>query len=111
MSLTDDHFEDIVRAVLAVSQPAAIILFGSYARGDVHQFSDLDLLVIRKKEFRTGESRRKELGLLYRSISKICGVPKDIILFTKSEFQSWKNTTNHMAASASKEGRVLYGQV
>ena len=44
----------VVSAVLAVCEPKAVILFGSYARGDTHRFSDLDLLVIRKKEFKTG---------------------------------------------------------
>jgi predicted nucleotidyltransferase len=111
MTPADDQFKGIVQAILAVSQPSAIILFGSHARGAAHKFSDVDLLVIRKEEFRPGESRRKELGQLYRSISKISGVPKDIILYTGNEFRSWKNTTNHMAASAFKEGRVLYGQV
>ena len=111
MPVTDGDFEDIVRAILAVSQPAAIILFGSHARGDVHEFSDVDLMVIRKDEFRSGESRRKELGRLYRSISKIYEAPKDIILYTEDEFRSWKDTTNHTAASALKEGRVIYGEV
>jgi hypothetical protein len=35
----------------------------------------------------------------------------DVLLFTKSEFLNWKNTTNHMISVASKEGRVLYGQI
>ena len=111
MRLTDDDLEAIVDAVLAVSKPAAVILFGSHARGDFHQFSDIDLLVIRTTDFQMGESRRKELGRLYRSVSEICSTPKDIVLFTKDEFLSWRNTTNHMASLAWREGRVLYGQI
>jgi predicted nucleotidyltransferase len=53
--LTCEHFQEIVTAILSVSQPAAIILFGSYARDQVHKFSDVDLLVIRDAEFRAGE--------------------------------------------------------
>jgi uncharacterized protein len=109
--LTDEHLESIVRAIVAVRQPSAVILFGSYARGDVHQFSDVDLLVIRRNEFQTGESRRKELGLMYRAVSEICSTPKDIILYTPDEFFAWRNTTNHMAAVAWKEGRILHGQI
>lgn len=111
MSLTSDQLNELVSAVLAVSQPAAVILFGSQARGDVHQFSDVDLLVIRNGEFREGESRRRELGSLYRSVSQRCDIPKDIVLFTKAEFLSWRNTTNHMTSLAWREGRLLYGQV
>ena len=104
-------FDLIVQSLLSVSDPAAIILFGSYARGDNHQFSDVDLLVVRRRDFEHGESRRRELGHLYRSMSGVCAIPKDIILFTLDEFYSWKDTTNHMVSVAWKEGRVLYGQV
>ena len=85
--------------------------FGSHARGDTHRYSDLDLLVIRKEEFKNGENRRKELGRIYRSVSQACAIPKDILLITNKEFLDWRDTTNHMAAVAWKEGRVLYGQV
>jgi predicted nucleotidyltransferase len=109
--LTNDRFKDIVASILSVSEPAAIILFGSYARNQVHEFSDVDLLVVRSAEFKAGESRRKELGRLYRSVTETCGTPKDIILFTRDEVLAWKDTTNHMISVACKEGRFLYGQV
>src|SRR6266436_2807809 len=101
--LTREHLQEIVAAILSVSRPAAVILFGSYARNQVHEFSDVDLLVIRNAEFGEGESRRKELGRLYRSVTKTCGTPKDIILFTKEEVSTWKDTTNHMVAVACRE--------
>lgn len=106
-----EPFKDIVQAVLTVMHPAAIILVGSHARGDTHERSDLDLLVIRDRDFKPGESRRRELGTLYRAISKTCDLPKDVLLFTKNEFLNWKGTTNHMVSLASKEGRVLYGEI
>ena len=109
--LTELDFQQIVKSLLSVSDPAAIVLFGSYARGDVHPYSDIDLMVLRRRDFRGGESRRKELGLLYRSVTEICDTPKDIVLFTLNEYYSWRETTNHMIAVAWKEGRVLYGQV
>jgi predicted nucleotidyltransferase len=109
--LTGESFENILHAILAVCQPKAVILFGSYARGDVHQYSDVDLLVIRQNEFHPGESRRRELGRIYRSVSQVCDIPKDIILFTDNEFKSWRNTSNHMASLAWKEGKIIYGKV
>lgn len=111
MAPSAEAFKDIVDAVLTVMRPAAIVLVGSQARGDTHEGSDIDLLVIRENDFKPGESRRKELGSLYRAVTKTCELPKDILLFTKSEFLNWKNTTNHMVSLASKEGRVLYGQI
>jgi len=111
MAPPTDPFKDIVKAVLTVMRPTAIVLVGSQARGDTHEGSDIDLLIIREQDFKPGESRRKELGSLYRAVAKTCELPKDILLFTKSEFLNWKDPTNHMVSPASKEGRVLYGQI
>ena len=106
-----EAFGEVVRAVLSVTRPAAVVLFGSHARGDARRDSDLDLLVIRENAFGPGESRRRELGSIYRATAKAWDSPKDIILLTKPEFIAWKDTKNHMASVAWKEGRVLYGQV
>lgn len=111
MPLTPADLSDIVAAIRSELEPAAIVLFGSYARGDATPTSDLDLLVIRKTEFRPGESRRRELGRLYRVVAKTCSVSKDILLFTRSELLDWRDTTNHVLAVALREGRVLYGEV
>ena len=100
-----------VDAIVRVSDPAAVVLFGSYARGDASENSDVDLLVIRSNEFKPGQSRRGELGQLYRSASKVCDIPKDILLFTRGEVEAWRGTTNHMIAAALKEGRLLYGEI
>jgi len=104
-------FDDVVQAIRSVAEPSAIVLFGSYARGDPTDRSDIDLLVVRRQDFRSGESRRKELGRLYRAVTEKVGIPKDILLLTKREFEDWRNTTNHPASEAFREGRVLYGEV
>jgi predicted nucleotidyltransferase len=106
-----ESFGDVVQAVLSVTRPAAVVLFGSHARGDARADSDIDLLVVREKDFAPGESRRHELGSIYRAVTRTRAVPKDIILLTKPEFMAWRNTTNHMASIAWKEGQVLYGEV
>jgi predicted nucleotidyltransferase len=104
-------FSDVVRAIRSVAEPSAIVLFGSYARGNANDQSDIDLLVIRSRDFSQGESRRKELGRLYRAVAARVSIPKDILLLTKREFEDWRTTTNHPASEAFREGRVLYGEV
>jgi len=111
MSRPREAFGDIVQAVLSVTRPAAVVLFGSHARGDARADSDIDLLVIREEDFAPGESRRHELGSIYRAVARTRAAPKDIILLTKPEFMAWRNTRNHMASVAWKEGQLLYGKV
>jgi predicted nucleotidyltransferase len=42
------EIDKIVRRVVDIYQPEKIILFGSYAYGEPHADSDLDLLIIKK---------------------------------------------------------------
>ena len=40
------HLEAYVGRVVEELRPQAVVLYGSFARGDVHEASDLDLLVV-----------------------------------------------------------------
>ena len=111
MRATETTFDEIVQAIRSVAEPSAVVLFGSYARGNANEQSDIDLLVVRNRDFIPGESRRKELGRLYRAVAARVGIPKDILLLTKHEFEDWRSTTNHPASEAFREGKVLYGEV
>ena len=111
MQVTSEQLDRIVDQISSVVDPAGVVLFGSFARGDAHDHSDLDLMIIRDRDFQAGESRRKELGAIYRAVHELPEVPKDILLFTKSEFLEWRETTNHMIAVAWREGRVLSGEI
>jgi predicted nucleotidyltransferase len=94
------------RIVHAVS-PEKIILFGSYARGNEHAGSDLDLLIIQEKPFIPDGNRRKEMGMLWRMLADI-KIPKDILIYTPQEAAVWESSPNHIVAIALREGVVLY---
>jgi predicted nucleotidyltransferase len=109
--LSEQNLAEIVAAIRSVLEPQAIILFGSQARGTATADSDIDLLVVRKDDFRPGESRRAEIGRLYDAVTDVCAIPKDILLFTDAEYRDWKETTNHPLAQARRGGRILYGEL
>ncbi|MCY3598654.1 MAG: nucleotidyltransferase domain-containing protein [Gemmatimonadetes bacterium] len=46
-SVDDSTLDEIIRRIVAVSQPEKVILFGSAARNEMGPHSDIDLLVIK----------------------------------------------------------------
>jgi predicted nucleotidyltransferase len=92
-----------VRVASAASSPARVILFGSYARGDASDDSDLDLLVVEKEVADpTGEYLR-----LRDAVGNV-GVGVDLLLFSESEFALRKQWWTTPAYWAEREGRLLY---
>ncbi|MDO8892883.1 MAG: nucleotidyltransferase domain-containing protein [Sulfurimicrobium sp.] len=104
-TLLQQMVETIVREV----SPETIILFGSRARGDARLDSDVDLLVVESEPFSPQRSRRKEAARLYMALRGLA-VSKDILLYSRDEFDHWKNSPNHVAGRAYSEGRVLHGR-
>lgn len=77
-------------AVLQKAAPGAkIMLFGSYARGDATEESDLDLLVV---EPQLG-SRREEMTRLNRVLQPL-GIPVDIIVISQQTYDKWAQIRN-----------------
>jgi predicted nucleotidyltransferase len=99
---TDLVGEMVARIVDAVD-PDRIILFGSRARGDGREGSDLDLLII-------GPSRLppwQRTVPIYRLLAGM-GVPKDIIWWTPEEVHEWRGVRSHFINAVLREGQVLY---
>ena len=98
---------EMVDLIVREVEPEAIILFGSRARGDARPDSDVDLLVVEKEPFSPQRSRREETTRLYMLLRKL-DVSKDILLYSREEFDSRKDSLNHVVGRACREGRVLH---
>ena len=61
--ITPELIDYIVEKIVREIQPEKIILYGSYARGDFHKDSDLDLFIIKDDEESSRMLRRKGDGL------------------------------------------------
>jgi predicted nucleotidyltransferase len=78
--VNDTLLAEIIRRIVAVSDPQQIILFGSQARGDAGPDSDLDLLVIKDEV----ESPRAEAARIYRALAGL-STPVDVVV-TRSDY-------------------------
>ena len=91
------------RAGLAAASPARVIVFGSYARAEADDESDLDLLVVEKEV----PDRAAEYLRLREAIGRV-GVGVDLLLLAQSEFDRRSQVPGTVPYWARTEGAVLY---
>ena len=104
---SDALLERMVCAIVEEVDPEQIILFGSRARGDATPESDFDFIVVEAEPFGDGRSRHAEEVRLYRALAG-CGIPKDVLVYSRDEAEHWRDSPNHVLARALREGKVLY---
>jgi predicted nucleotidyltransferase len=78
--LTDPYLDEIV-VILKSYDPERIILFGSRARGEADEYSDYDLMVIKRTD-RPFLDRLRDMVPYLRQITR----PADILVYTPEEF-------------------------
>jgi predicted nucleotidyltransferase len=81
---------------------ATIILFGSYARGEASEESDLDFLVIEPEV----KARRDEMVRL-RDVLRPLRIPVDILVTSEATFNEWCDTPATIYHEAATEGKVF----
>ena len=111
--LAADALDQMVRAIVAEADPEQVLLFGSRARGDHDEHSDVDLIVVEAEPFGPERSRFGEINRLLRAVrSPGVGaeieVGVDILVYSLDEVEYWRDSINHVLARALREGRVLY---
>jgi len=83
-------------------EPEKIILFGSAARGEADEYSDLDFLIIKETNLRFLR-RLIEVGKILKEFSKV-----DVFVYTPKEFAEMKSRKNPFIEQALRNGRVVY---
>ena len=105
--VTDELLERMVQAIVDEVDPEQVILFGSRARGEERETSDVDMIVIEAEPFGPERSKHKEMLRLYKAVREI-RVPKDVLVFSNEDVEYWRDSLNHVLARALREGKVLH---
>lgn len=103
-SLTPEKLQSAVDRIVAnIASPVRVILFGSQARGEADQDSDLDLMVIE----RDLPDKAAEYLRLKAAIGRV-GVGVDLLLYSEAEFDRRSQVPGTVPYWAKIEGKVLY---
>jgi len=94
--------EEYAKEIIGKLNPRRIILFGSFARGDINEGSDVDLIVI--ADWREGFLERIKLLLDLNEF----GIPLEPIGYTEEEFEDLIDGENPFILEVLKEGKVIY---
>jgi predicted nucleotidyltransferase len=91
------------RRLLEAAPEARVILFGSAARGELTQDSDLDFLVIE----RDVKDRHAEQVRLRRALRPL-RIPVDVIVVSETYAEEWGPAKGSMVHAALTEGRMVH---
>jgi predicted nucleotidyltransferase len=95
--------QEIIRRIVETAHPRRVILFGSRGRGRGRPNSDWDILVIADSK----RPRHERAAPLYGALSDL-RQQVDILVYTPEEVEEWKNVSQALVTTATREGKVLY---
>lgn len=101
--ISEKTIQQVVERLVAASNPSKVILFGSYARGEATEDSDLDLMVIEPEVLNSGE----EMIRLHSAVGDV-GVGVDVLVYSDKEAARRSQVPGTVLYWAFKEGKVLY---
>ncbi|MCC6764083.1 MAG: nucleotidyltransferase domain-containing protein [Deltaproteobacteria bacterium] len=102
--IQDPRLGEVLRRLVDAYRPETIDLFGSYARGDVGPDSDYDLMVVVSDD---APPERRRSRLAYERLWGT-GIAADVLVWTRSRFDSRLPLRASLPATVMREGRLLY---
>ena len=105
----DPKARAVAQAVYDAIRPLAVILFGSRARGDYRDDSDVDLLVIIDDDSDDRATYAAARAAAHRKLDELYDlrVGLDVLDFTKSRFAYCRRARNHVAGQALRYGVIV----
>ena len=104
-NVSPELLKEVVDRLVQGLCPERVYLFGSQARGQAREGSDVDLLIV-VPDSNLPRHRREAF-----SYDLLWGIktPVDVIVLTRAEFQRASRVKTSLASTVQAEGKVLYG--
>ncbi|WP_448189056.1 nucleotidyltransferase domain-containing protein [Azospirillum sp. sgz301742] len=105
MAVVDEKLKILLDRIVPALNPEAVYLFGSRARGDFHEDSDYDLLVVVPDN-----APKEHRSAVYAYSTKLgTGIPADIIPCSRAFFEANRDQVGTLSYKAVREGVRVYG--
>ncbi|KAF0206005.1 MAG: hypothetical protein FD173_479 [Gallionellaceae bacterium] len=101
--ISESTIQQAVDRLVAAANPSKIILFGSYARGDATEDSDLDLMVVEREV----PNKFNEIVRLRQALRPL-HIPVDVLVYSQDFVNEWGHLPGTALYWALNEGRVLH---
>lgn len=102
-AVTPEKITEAVRRIVEAAHPVRVILFGSRARGDGGQDSDVDIIVVEREV----SNRYAEIVRLMEILRGLI-LPVEILVISELDFDYWSNIPGSVYRAAKLEGKALY---
>ncbi|RIK75979.1 nucleotidyltransferase domain-containing protein [candidate division KSB1 bacterium] len=104
--LSQEVLQEIIQRIVAAYAPEKIILFGSYAYGEPHADSDIDLLIIKETDKRPLD-RWMEVKRLLRDRNRAVSISP--LVYTRGEVEHRLAIKDFFIKEIFERGEVVYG--
>ena len=104
--IDEQEIKQVAISLGTATNALSVILFGSYARGEANQNSDVDLMIIAESNLPRFK-RSRELHKLFRPYP----FGMDLIVYTPKEVERGKRSPVSFVSSVLREGKTLYLKV
>ena len=103
-----DYIEQIRKIIVSEINPDKIILFGSRVRGDYHEDSDYDIIVLKR-----GITNERKLSgdLKIRFYKEKLLISIDIIVMEHDRFYQLSDVSGYIYKNIKQEGIYIYGNI
>lgn len=101
--ITQATLDDAVRRIVDAVHPRSVVLFGSVARGEADERSDLDLLIVIGSE-----AERRDIHSRLHRCMRGSGAAADFVVATEADLRAYGEEPSLVYYHALREGREIY---
>lgn len=100
---SNEIIAQLTQILVEAAKPKLVILFGSQARGEAAEESDLDVMVV-------GENPSNRLAEMVRlnRLPRSLDIAVDLLVVSEEKFTYWRDTPGNVYFEAASEGQVLH---